>query len=121
MLISLTNSQVAAMSHHSDFAFGPLLAILADVHVALVPAHVQSALKSFQGEHTFHAQAYSPPFDFALRNYTTWVSERLTIGAISFDEDVIGGPSTNPGQWSPAVAQWYQGDGTDDGYLVVSF
>ncbi|KAI6907896.1 hypothetical protein KC334_g4855 [Hortaea werneckii] len=109
---------VAVMSHHSDFAFGPLFAILADSLVALVPDHVQKALKTFQGEHTYHAQAYSPPFDFALRNYTSWISEKLTIGAISFDEDVLGGPSTNLNSWSPAVAQWYQGNGNNIGYLV---
>ncbi|KAI6851712.1 hypothetical protein KC358_g37 [Hortaea werneckii] len=26
--------------------------------------------------------------------------------------------ATTPRQWSPAVAQWFQGDGTDVGYLV---
>ena len=108
------------MSHHSDFAMGPLVAILAESHAALVPDSVQQSLQSFQGEHTYTAQAYSPPFDFARRNYTTWMSSNLSIGAISFDQAAVGGSATNQEAWAPAVIQWYHGAGSEVGYLVVS-
>lgn len=108
------------MSHNADFAQAPLMAILADAHVALVPEDVKEKLQMFQGEHTYHAQAYSPPYDNAVRNITSWVSDNITIGGESFDQNVIGGSSLSPGSWSPAVIQWYGGESSDVGYIVVS-
>lgn len=107
------------MSHSSDFAIGPLLSILAASHISLVPANVKENLRSFQGEHTFSTTAYSPPYDYAVRNITTWVSESITIGATSFDQSVVGGSSEAPGSWSPAVIQWYNAEGADIGFIVV--
>ncbi|KAF2770373.1 hypothetical protein EJ03DRAFT_350452 [Teratosphaeria nubilosa] len=110
--------RIGIMSHNSDFAFGPLIAILAETHVKMVPEAVQKRLSAFQGEHMYTAQAYSPPYDYAYRNYTTWISENVTIGAVSFDQDVVGGSSVSPGSWTPAAIQWYTGDPLDVGFIV---
>lgn len=98
------------MSHMADYAWGPLFAILADHHKSLIPKKVLSGLKSFSGEHTFQASAYYPPFDKVPRNITTWLSDKLTIGAESFDEIAIGGPSQNQEAFNPAVVQWDTGN-----------
>ncbi|KAI8711274.1 hypothetical protein NCS52_01503300 [Fusarium sp. LHS14.1] len=98
------------MSHMGDYAWGPLFAILADHHKRLIPKKVLSGLHSFSGEHTFQASAYYPPFDKVPRNITTWLSDKLTIGAESFDEIAIGGPSQNQEAFNPAVVQWDTGN-----------
>lgn len=108
------------MSHVSDFALGPIMAILSKGHEAFISTSVMEKLESFQGEHTHHTSAFSPPYDHALRNYTTWLSENITIGATSFDQNVIGGTSLSPGSWSPAVIQWLDAKSSEIGYLVVS-
>ncbi|EEU35671.1 uncharacterized protein NECHADRAFT_97902 [Fusarium vanettenii 77-13-4] len=101
--------QPQIMSHMGDYAWGPLFAILADHHKRLIPNKVLSGLSSFSGEHTFQASAYYPPFDKVPRNITTWLSDKLTIGAESFDEIAIGGPSQNQEAFNPAVVQWDTG------------
>lgn len=71
------------------------------------------------GEPRFvHTSAFSPPYDKVPRNITTWLAANLTIGAESFDENVIAGPSINPQQFNPAVAQWLRKDGTI-GFLTL--
>ncbi|KAI9168014.1 hypothetical protein HJFPF1_04158 [Paramyrothecium foliicola] len=102
-------SKPQVMSHAGDYAWGPLVAVLAKSHKSFVPKKVLSGLTKFQGEHNFTASAYYPPFDLVPRNITTWVSERLTIGAESFDELFIGGPSQNQDAFNPAVVQWDTG------------
>ncbi|KAH7304675.1 hypothetical protein B0I35DRAFT_454545 [Stachybotrys elegans] len=94
------------MSHANDYAFGPLIAELADYHRTLLPRGLLDKLKSPTKEHTYTAQAYYPPYDLATRNITTWVSEKMTIGAQSFVQTVVGGPTESKTQWSPAVVHW---------------
>ncbi|GAB7363437.1 hypothetical protein MBLNU230_g3711t2 [Neophaeotheca triangularis] len=106
------------MSHASDFSLGPLMAILSRDQEAFVTPDVMEKLQYFQGEHTFEISAFSPPYDYALRNYTTWMSENISIGGVSFDQDVIGGTSLAPGSWSPAVIQWLDAQSSEIGYLV---
>ncbi|KAH7311449.1 hypothetical protein B0I35DRAFT_396137 [Stachybotrys elegans] len=98
------------MSHSADYAWAPLFAILADTHKKLVPKNVLSKLTKFQGEHTFSATCYYPPFDKVPRNITSWLSEKLTIGAESFDELFLGGAGQNQAAFNPAVVQWDTGD-----------
>ncbi|EGY15308.1 hypothetical protein VD0002_g2813 [Verticillium dahliae] len=102
-------SKPQVMSHAADYAWAPLFAVLADAHKSLVPEDIVSKLGTFQGEHTFKATATYPPFDTVPRNITTWLSEKLTIGAESFDEIVIGGPARNQEAFNPAVIQWDTG------------
>lgn len=99
------------MSHNSDFAYGPLFAILAEFHISLVPANVTSALTTFKGEHTFTSSTFSPPFDLYPRNISAWLSSNITIGAETFNETVVGGPAKNQDTFNPAVIQWNTGDG----------
>ena len=43
------------------------------------------------------------------RNFTTWVMEKLTVGAESYDQIGVGG-ATGPTQFNPAVIHWDTGD-----------
>ncbi|KAI1082529.1 hypothetical protein F5B20DRAFT_597495 [Whalleya microplaca] len=103
-------SQPQIMSHVADYAWGPLMAVLADFHASLLPEGTLEKLTEFSGEHTFEAQAYYPPYDKVPRNITTWLSDKLTIGAESYDEIVVGGPSKSQESFNPAVIQWNTGD-----------
>ncbi|KAI5926416.1 hypothetical protein F4810DRAFT_725070 [Camillea tinctor] len=102
-------SKPQVMSHMADYAWAPLFAVLSSTHRSLIPASVLSGLSSFAGEHTFSASTYYPPFDLVPRNITTWLSGRLTIGAESFDEISVGGPSQSQESFNPAVVQWDTG------------
>lgn len=97
------------MSHSADYAYAPCFAVLAAFHRTLVPDEIVNGLTKFSGEHTFTASTYYPPIDNSPRNITTWVSEELTIGAESFDENGLGGPSQSQESFNPAVVQWWTG------------
>lgn len=101
-----------ATTHADDFEIAPLLSVVLPYHNSLVPEEVKSQLVTFPGEHTYTTAAYSPPHDLTTRNITTWLSHNITIGAESFDQDVVGGFSINPNQWNPAVTQWLRSDGS---------
>jgi hypothetical protein len=98
------------MGHKNDFAIGPLIAVLAPFHNALVPNTTLSSLVTFPGTHTVSTSAFSPPFDAYPRNITAWISENITIGAESFSENVVGGPAQNQKSFNPAVVQWMRAD-----------
>ena len=100
------------MGHKNDFAIGPLVAILAPYHNTLVPNTTLSSLSSFPGTHTVKTSAFSPPYDTYPRNITAYLSPNLTIGAESFSENVVGGPSINKNSFNPAVVQWKRQDGS---------
>lgn len=93
----------------ADYAWAPLLAVLAEDHERLISQDILRGLDTFQGEHTFTASAYYPPFDTTPRNITTWLSEKLTIGAESFDEIALGGAGQNQEAFNPVVVQWDTG------------
>lgn len=97
------------MSHSGDYAYAPVFAVLAAFHRTLIPDDVLSGLDTFQGEHIFTASTFYPPIDNVPRNITTWVSERLTIGAESFNENGVGGPAQDQDAFNPAVVQWDTG------------
>ena len=98
------------MSHSADYAFAPMVAVLADFHAALLPEDLKKTLTTFDvDERTFNAQAYYPPYDTVPRNITTWLSHNLTIGAESFNQTDLGGPSTSQEAYNPVVAQWKVG------------
>lgn len=98
------------MSHAADYAWAPLFAVLADYHQSLLPEGLVANLTTFSGDHFFTASTYYPPYDYVPRNITSWLSENLTIGAESFNENVIGGPSENQASFNPAVIQWNTGN-----------
>ncbi|EAU36129.1 conserved hypothetical protein [Aspergillus terreus NIH2624] len=103
--------KVYMMSHNADFAIGPLVAVLAGFHNGFVPRDVVGKLGSFSGEHLVEAEAYSVPYDFEPRRVRAWLGERVSIGAESFNESVVGGPAVNAETFNPAVVQWDTGDG----------
>lgn len=110
--LSRGNTPYWTMTHADDFEIAPLLSIVLPYHNSLVPEDVKKKLVSFPGEHMYTTAAYAPPHDLTARNITAWVSDNITIGAESFDQDVVGGFSINPNQWNPAVTQWLRSDGT---------
>ena len=105
------------MSHNSDFAISPLIAILSDFHNPLVPSSAMNALKEFPGEHSVNTSAYSTPYDNSPREIRAWLGEKVSIGAESFNETVVGGPAINPSTFNPAVIQWDTGTGI--GWIAV--
>ncbi|GIZ39489.1 hypothetical protein CKM354_000287100 [Cercospora kikuchii] len=113
-----------AIAHNDDFEIGPLVAILTKYHVqqGWVGEKVMRSLTEFEdpGEEgrLFTASAYSYAYDHVPRNITSWISANLTIGAESFDMNVVGGPARNPSQFNPAVAQWLREDGSV-GFLTL--
>ncbi|KAF2144300.1 uncharacterized protein K452DRAFT_285547 [Aplosporella prunicola CBS 121167] len=107
-----------AMSHSSDFAFAPLIAVMAVFHnSSVVPEGVIQRLKEFPGEHTVRTSAFSPPYDTYPRNISAWLSDSITIGAETFNETEVGGPSLSSDSFSPAVVQWDAGDANGVGWL----
>ncbi len=78
----------------------------------LISEAAMSSLLEFPGTHTYNTTVYSPAYDLVPRNISAWLSPKLTIGAESFDENVVGGPNINPGQFNPAVVQWLRQDGS---------
>ncbi|KAF2739893.1 hypothetical protein EJ04DRAFT_604486 [Polyplosphaeria fusca] len=106
------NAKPYAMGHKDDFAIGPLIAIIAPFHNTLIENTTYNALLAFPGTHNVSTSAFSPPYDTYPRNITAWLSANLTIGAESFSENVIGGPSINSKSFNPAVVQWARKDGS---------
>lgn len=111
-------AQPQVMSHSADYAYAPCFAVLAAFHRTLVPTSVLDHLGEFTGEHTFVASTYYPPIDNVPRNITTWLSDNLTIGAESYDENGLGGPSLSQEAFNPAVIQWNTGSETS--FISVS-
>lgn len=83
----------------------PLIAKFQDPYI---PSNVISRLKNLTADHSYFAQAASPPYDSPAypRNYTSWTSHGLSVGGVQVDENVVGGPAINPGQFVPAVILW---------------
>lgn len=104
------------MSHAADYAWAPLIAVLAPSAKSFLPETFFDDLQSFE-EHTFEAQAWYPPYDLDLRNITSWLSEDLTIGAMSFSQTQLGGASGDAISFTPAAVQWDTGD--EIGFLTV--
>ena len=94
------------MTHAADYAWAPIIAVLASKGASLLPGDFFEDLKSFDEERTFEAQAYFPPYDEEVRNITSWLSKRITIGASSHEQTQLGGPTGAPSSFSPAVVQW---------------
>lgn len=100
------------VAHEDDFEFGPLVSILGPYMNSFITDTALSSLHAFPGTHTFNTTVYSPAYDNVPRNISAWLSPDLTIGAESFDENVVGGPNVNQQQFNPAVVQWLRSDGS---------
>ncbi|KAJ5447366.1 hypothetical protein N7445_002187 [Penicillium cf. griseofulvum] len=98
--------QNLGMFHQDDLAFYPLFALSMPTMVKTLSEKAKASLLKFPGEHVYTSQAFSPPFDTYPRNITAWMSKDVTIGAEMIAEKLVGGPSINPSQFSPAVIQW---------------
>lgn len=107
------------ISHHDDYEMGPLHAIVAKSHNALIPANVKSALKKFKGEHTYKAVVEYPPYDVQGRNITAWLSNNISIGAQSWyiNSTVPGGKLGNMKSYVPGTILWKTRTG-ENGWIV---
>lgn len=105
-----SSEPVHLLTHADDLEFVPIVAALSSFHETLVPAGVLSKLQTFppNTERTVSRQAYSPPYDLEVRNITTWLSEKLTIGGDTYNQSVVGGFSQDSTSFSPAIAHWYR-------------
>lgn len=110
--VSHGNTPAWATTHADDFEIAPLLSAILPYHQSLIPEEAKAKLATFPGEHIYKTAAYAPPADYKIRNVTTWLNDYITIGAESFDQDVVGGFSINPPNWTPAIAQWLRSDGS---------
>jgi hypothetical protein len=103
------NKYVWSLAHADDFEYAPVIAVLAPFHDSLIPRSTVRKLAA-NPERTYETSAYSPPHDQVPRNITSWISDKLTIGAESYVQDVLGGPREDQSQWNPAVIQWSYSD-----------
>lgn len=106
------------MSHAGDYAWAPLIATLADRASSFLPPSFLDGLTTFEGERTFEAQAWYPPYDLETRNITTWLSERVTIGGMSYNQTQVGGAVADIVSFTPGMVQW--GTGDEVAFLTVS-
>ncbi|KAI9376026.1 hypothetical protein BJX61DRAFT_548059 [Aspergillus egyptiacus] len=113
-----STSPIWTLAHADDFEIAPVLAVLSEFHKTVIPDTAISRLCSFSGEHTYAGQVYAPPADQEPRNVSAWVSSSLSIGAQSFNQNVVGGFSEDSSSFSPAVAQWLRSDGSV-GYFTL--
>ncbi|KAL4931763.1 uncharacterized protein BDV17DRAFT_226507 [Aspergillus undulatus] len=113
-----TASPIWTIAHADDFEITPVLAVLSSFHNSLVPQDVISRLESFSGDHIYSGHTYAPPADYEQRNITSWLSENLTIGTQSFNQNVVGGFSEDSSSFSPSVVQWLRSD-ESIGYLSL--
>ena len=99
-------SVIGGMYHPDDFAFFPLFALAMPEMAKYLSNDTKKAFITFEGERNVSMQAYSPPWDYAVRNITAWISENVTIGAEQLDQTVVGGAAISPDAFNPAVIQW---------------
>lgn len=95
-----------------------MVATLAKAGADLVPDGFFEDMKSIDKERTFEAEAYSPPYDKKTRKIKTWLSEKIAIGGVSYDQTQLGGPTAAPSSFTPAVVQWKWDE--EVGFLVAS-
>ena len=107
------------MSHAADYAWGPLIAVLSHRATEFLPEDFFDGFTKFEGERTFEAQAWYPPYDLETRNITTWLFEAITIGAMSYNQTQNGGAVGDANSFTPAVVQWAAGE--EVGFLTVSW
>lgn len=107
------------MSHAADYAWAPLIAAISGPAASVLPHDFFDGLKSFEGERTFEAQAWYPPYDLETRNVSTWLSEGLTVGGMSYSQTQEGGAAGDVDSFTPAVVQWVAGG--EVGFLTVSW
>lgn len=105
--------------HGSDVALLPLQMIVAPYVEAGLTPDLRERFTTLT-PHSYSPQAFSPPHDRRPRNYTFHLSDGLSVGGVSFDEDVLGGPAKNVTQFTPGVIQWDSGrHGGGCGWIAV--
>lgn len=107
--------------HYTDMAIIPMQMITAPYVESAITPEARAKFFKLYAPHSYSPQAYYPPYDKRPRNYTYWVQDGLSAGGMSFDENVLGGPSTAPTSFSPGVILWDTGDnGAGVGVISVS-
>lgn len=103
----------------TDFSNGIMTALFSSTLRQYIPEEVIAALKAFPGEHSVNGTAFVPTIDYTPQNLTAWLSDNITIGAVSLNEVQAGGPYSES-IYIPGAIQWHTG-GLDDevGYINV--
>ena len=107
--------------HYTDLAIIPMQTLVSPYMESFISSTVKDRLKNLYAPHQYTAQAFSPPWDKRVRNYTYWVDDGLSVGGVEFDESEVGGPSINQESFSPGVILWDAGKaGAGAGWISVS-
>ncbi|KAF3762472.1 hypothetical protein M406DRAFT_218542, partial [Cryphonectria parasitica EP155] len=103
----------------TDFANTMMTALYSSTMNQYVPADVLAEIKQFSGERSVNATAFVAAKDLVTQNLTAWLSDNITIGAVSFSQVAAGGPYTES-IYIPGAIQWHTG-GLDNevGYINV--
>jgi hypothetical protein len=103
----------------TDVSDGIMTALYSSTLRKYIPEKVISALQKFPGEHSVTGTAFIPSIDYETQNLTAWLSDTLTIGGVSLNENKVGGPYSES-IYIPGAIQWHTG-GVDDevGYINV--
>lgn len=105
--------------HGSDVALLPLQMIVAPYCEAGLTTALRAKFTTLV-PHSYSPKAFSPPHDKSSRQYEFYLSDGLSVGGVSFDEDVLGGPALNVAQFTPGVIQWDSGrHGGGCGWIAV--
>ena len=98
------------MHHSADYAFAPVLAVLDEFSSKMIPDGVIDSMKSIEGDRIYETSAWSPPYDYIWRNYTTWMDEKMAIGGMCFNQVQQGGAGGNLEAFMPMIVHWDTGD-----------
>jgi hypothetical protein len=105
--------------HGSDVALLPLQMLVAPYVEAALTREDRAKFTALT-PHTYAPKAFSPPHDLSPRQYSFYVGQGLNIGGVSFDEEHLGGPALNVGQFVPGAIQWDSGlHGGGCGWIAV--
>ncbi|KAJ5691706.1 hypothetical protein N7488_012441 [Penicillium malachiteum] len=103
----------------TDFTNGIMTAIFSNTMRKHIPNDAIEKLRKFPGEHSVNGTAFIPTIDYEPQNLTAWLSEKITIGAVSLNETSAGRPYSES-IYIPGAIQWHTG-GVDNevGYINV--
>lgn len=108
-----------AIPRVTDLAYAVMTAIYSETLRKYIPAEVLGELEAFTGERLVNATAFVTGKDLKPQNLTAWLSENITIGAVSFEQVAAGGPYTES-IYIPGAVQWHTGGLNNEvGYINV--
>ncbi|KAJ6035739.1 hypothetical protein N7540_000018 [Penicillium herquei] len=103
----------------TDFTNGIMTALFSNNMRQHIPKDAIDNLRKFPGEHCVNGTAYIPTIDYEPQNLTAWLSDNISIGAVSLNEVSAGGPYSES-IYIPGAIQWHTGGVNNEvGYINV--